>query len=184
VTGRSIVRRYKVKARMHKQSYFLAATILLILLSAAPLYSSNEISRAMKRMIDHRADDFAAIRKDPQDAYGERDYKSSVVVPDAKECYIRVEMKPRYADSCDVAESKNRALVMGKYAAYVKDLRAVTPASWMIWTEPRSKPSGEKTYVGPDRSHPVAMVGWVAEGMNANFFLLSVTVYAEGSVEQ
>jgi hypothetical protein len=184
VTGRSIVRRHKTQARMRKQSYFFAATLLLILLSAAPLLSSNEISRAMKQMIDHRADDFAAIRKDPQDAYGERDYKSSVVVPAAKECYIRVEMKPRYADSCDVAESRNRALVIGKYAAYAKYLRAVTPASWMIWTEPRTKPSGEKTYVGPDRSHPVAMVGWVAEGMNANFFLLTVAVYAEGSVKQ
>jgi hypothetical protein len=138
----------------------------------------------MKQIIDHRADDFSSIRKDPQDAYGETDYKSSVVVPAAKECYIRQEMKPRYADSCDVAESKNRALVLGKYAKYAKELRAVVPASWISWTEERSKPSGERTYVGPDRSHPAAMVGWVVEGMNANFFLLSVTVYAEGSVKQ
>jgi hypothetical protein len=138
----------------------------------------------MKHILDHRVDDFASIRKNPQDAYGERDYRSSIVVPAATECYIRQEMKPRYADSCDVAESKNRTLVLVKYAKYVKELRSVAPPSWISWTEQRTKPSGERTYVGPDRSHPVAMVGWLAEGMNANFFLLSVTFYAEGSVKQ
>jgi len=169
---------------MRHLRYFWTATLLMVLLPAAPLFPADEISRSMKQILDHRADDFASIRKNPQDAYGETDYKSSVVVPAATECYIRQEMKPRYADSCDVAESKNRVLVLGKYATYVKDLRAVAPASWISWTEPRTKPSGERTYVGPDRSHPAAMVGWVVEGMNANFFLLTVTVYAEGSVKQ
>jgi len=169
---------------MGQLRYFWTATLLMVLLPAAPLFPADEISRSMKQILDHRADDFASIRKNPQDAYGETDYKSSVVVPAATECYIRQEMKPRYADSCDVAESKNRVLVLGKYATYVKDLRAVAPASWISWTEPRTKPSGERTYVGPDRSHPAAMVGWVVEGMNANFFLLTVTVYAEGSVKQ
>ena len=152
----------------------------LILLWASPLFAAGEIAQAMKQILEHRSDDFASIRKDPQDAYGETDYKSKVVVPAATECYIRIEMKPHYADSCDVAESKNRALVIGKYAKYVKELRDAAPAAWVSWTE-ESKPSGERTYVGPDRSHPAAMVGWVAEGMNANFFLLTVTVYAEGS---
>jgi hypothetical protein len=169
---------------MGQLRYFWTATLLMLLLPASPLFPADEVSRSMKQILDHRADDFASIRKNPQDAYGETDYKSSVVVPAATECYIRQEMKPRYADSCDVAESKNRALVLGKYATYVKDLRAVAPASWISWTEPRTKPSGERTYVGPDRSHPAAMVGWVVEGMNANFFLLTVTVYAEGSVKQ
>jgi hypothetical protein len=158
--------------------------LLLVLLSASPLLAAGEISRTMKQILDHRSGDFASIRKDPQDAYGETDYKSSVVVPAATECYIRQEMKPRYADSCDVAESKNRALVLSKYAKYVKVLRGVAPPSWISWTEESSKPSGERTYVGPDRSHPAAMVGWVVEGMNANFFLLTVTFYAEGSVKQ
>jgi hypothetical protein len=164
--------------------FFSTVTLFLIFVSVSPLLAAGEVSRAMKQIIDHRAGDFASIRKDPQDAYGETAYKSTVVVPAAKECYIRVEMKPRYADSCDVAESKSRALVIGKYAAYVKDLRSVAPASWISWTEQRNKPTGESTYVGPDRSHPVAMVSWVVEGMNANFFLLTVTVYSEGSVKQ
>ena len=160
-------------------------TVLFLILSlASPSFPAGEISRAMKRIIDHRADDFAAIRKSPQNAYGETDYKSAVIIPDAKECYIRVGMRPRYADSCDVTESKNRAFVIGKYARYVKDLLSLAPSSWISWTEQQSKPTGEKTFVGPDRSHPVAMVGWVVEGMNANFFLLSVTVYAEGSLKE
>lgn len=169
---------------MRQRRHFWTATLLMLLLPASPLFPADEVSRSMKQILDHRADDFASIRKNPQDAYGETDYKSSVVVPAATACYIRQAMKPRYADSCDVAESKNRALVLAKYATYVKDLRAVAPASWISWTEPRTKPSGERTYVGPDRSHPAAMVGWVVEGMNANFFLLTVTVYAEGSVKQ
>ena len=169
---------------MQELRRFVTVAILLVPLASSPLIAADEVSRAIKQMIDHRADDFASIRKDGQEAYGETDYKSSVVVPPAKECYIRQEMKPRYADSCDVAESKNRALVLGKYATYVKELRASAPASWISWTEPRTKPTGERTYVGPDRSHPAAMVGWVVEGMNANFFLLTVTVYAEGSVMQ
>lgn len=168
---------------MRQLSIFFITAIFLMLVTS-PSLAAGEISRAMNQMIDHRTDDFAAIRKNPQDAYGETDYKSTVVVPDAKECYIRVGMKPRYEDTCDVTESKNRPFVIGKYAKYVKDLLSVTSPSWISWTEQQTKPTGEKTYVGPDRSHPVAMVGWVVEGMNANFFLLSVTVYAEGSLKQ
>ena len=164
--------------------FCMAAALLLISFPGPTSFAADEISRTMKQIIDHRSDDFAAIRKDPQDAYGETDYKSKVAIPAATECYIRVEMKPRYADSCDVAESKNRALLLAKYAKYAKELRSVTPAAWISWTESRTKPGGERTYVGPDRSHPAAMVGWVVEGMNANFFLLTVTVYAEGSVKQ
>jgi len=161
-----------------------AITPLIVLLSASHLPASDRISQTMKQIIDARAADFASIRTNPQDAYGETDYKSSVVIPSAKECYIRQEMKPRYADSCDVAESKNRARIVSKYAKYAKTLRAVAPASWISWTEERGKPGGERTYLGADRAHPAAMVGWVTEGMNANFFLLTVTVYAEGSVKQ
>ncbi|MGD0962404.1 MAG: hypothetical protein ABSA57_00725 [Candidatus Acidiferrales bacterium] len=169
---------------MHRVGCLSTTVLVVVLLLGSPLLAADEISRAMKQILDHRADDFVSIRKDPQDAYGETDYKSSVVVPAAKECYIRQEMKPHYAESCDVAESKNRALVTSKYAKYVKELRAVAPASWISWTEERTKPSGERIYLGPDRSHPAAMVGWVVEGMNANFFLLTVTVYAQGSVKQ
>jgi hypothetical protein len=96
----------------------MATTFLLIPFPAPTSFAADEISRTMKQIIDHRSDDFAAIRKDPQDAYGETDYKSTVAIPGATECYIRVEMKPRYADSCDVAESKNRALLLAKYASY------------------------------------------------------------------
>jgi hypothetical protein len=170
---------------MRRLTFFcIAATFLLISFAPGTSFAADDISRTMKQIIDHRSDDFAAIRKNPQDAYGETDYKSTVAIPGATECYIRVEMKPRYADSCDVAESKNRALLLAKYASYAKELRSVMPPAWISWTEPRTKPTGERTYVGPDRSHPAAMVGWVVEGMNANFFLLTVTVYAEGSVKQ
>jgi hypothetical protein len=167
----------------NQRCHFFAMFVLLLLL-APQISAADEVSRAIKQILDHRANDFASIRKDPQDAYGETDYKSTVVVPAAMECYIRIELKPHYADSCDVAESKNRALVMGKYAKYVKDLLGVAPATWVHWTEQSTKPAGEKTYVGPDRAHPAAMAGWLVEGMNANFFLLTVTVYAEGSVKQ
>ncbi len=109
---------------MQELRRFVTVAILWSCWRWSPLIAADEVSRAIKQMIDHRADDFASIRKDGQEAYGETDYKSSVVVPPAKECYIRQEMKPRYADSCDVAESKNRALVLGKYATYVKELRA------------------------------------------------------------
>jgi len=167
--------------------YSLSFTLLCSLLfglAGAPLGAADTVSQAMKQILDHRSDDFASIRTNPHDGYGETDYASKVVVPGAKECYIRQEIKPRYADGCDVADSKNRSAVLAKYARYVKDLRAAAPTSWISWTEEKAKPGGEATYVGPDRSHPAAKVGWVVEGMNANYFLLSVTFYAEGYVKQ
>ncbi len=166
--------------------FWAAAPLLIVLsgLSRVQLRAADEISRAMKQILDHRADDFALIRTDPHDGYGEIDYTSTITVPGAKECYIRQEIKPRYANSCDVTESKNRPVVIAQYAKFVKELRAAAPAPWIAWTEQKDKPSGERTYVGPDHLHPAAVVGWVVEGMNANYYLLSVTFYAEGYAKQ
>ena len=158
----------------------MLVAVVLSLFSAAALSAGDEISSAMKQILDQRKNDFASIRKDPHDASGEVDYMSTVVVPGAKRCYIRQDVKPHYSDRCDVAESKNRAAVMAKYATYVKDLKSATATTWTTWTEKKSRPAGEETYMGPDHSHPAASVGWVVEGMNADYYLLSVAFFADG----
>ena len=157
----------------------LVVTVLAAV--AASAWSAGDaVSSAMKKILDSRKDDFASIRTKPHDASGDTIYMSSVLVPDAKECYIQPESKPHYSDSCDVMESHNRAAVMAKYASYLKDLKAISPASWTTWTEKKSKPNGEETFLGPDHAHPAASVRWIVEGMNADYYLLSVTFYAEG----
>jgi hypothetical protein len=158
----------------------LAFAVILAVLSASTAPAADDVSGAMKKILESRHDDFAAIRTKPHDASGETVYMSTVVIPDAKECYIQPAAKPHYSDSCDVMESHNKAAVLGKYARFVKDVKALGPATWIIWTEKKSKPSGEETFFGPDHGHPAASVRWIVEGMNADYYLLSVTFYAEG----
>jgi hypothetical protein len=162
----------------------LGCAVLAAALLSSTVFAADEVSNAMKRILDSRKDDFASIRTKPHDASGETDYLSSVVVPEAKECYIQQDMKPHYADSCDVAESKDRAAVMAKYSKYVKELHSVSPSAWNTWSEKKTKPNGEETFVGPDHSHPVASVRWIVEGMNANYYLLTVRFFAEGAVRE
>jgi hypothetical protein len=165
--------------RAHHMALVAAA---LAAVSASALFAVDEVSHAMKQLLDSRKDDFASIRKDPHGYAGETTYMSSVLIPGAKQCYIQPESKPHYSDSCDVAESHNRAAVMAKYAEYLKDLKSVSSADWSTWTEKRSKPGGEETFIGPDHEHPAASVRWMVEGMDANYYLLTVTVYADGYV--
>jgi hypothetical protein len=153
---------------------------ILLAVSCSALSAADDVSSAMKKILDSRKDDFASIRTKPHDASGDTVYMSSVVVPPAKECFVQPESKPHYSDSCDVIESHNRTAVMAKYASYLRDLKAISPAAWTTWTEKKSKPNGEETFLGPDHQHPAASVRWIVEGMNADYYLLSVTFYAEG----
>ena len=77
-------------------------------------------------------------------------------------------------------ETKSRAALTSKYKQYVKALQDASPASWTSWTEHPGKSMGESTYFGPDRSHPAAAVHWVLEGMNRDWYDLSVAFYGEG----
>jgi hypothetical protein len=158
----------------------VASAVILTILCASVVPAADEVSSAMKKIFDSRKDDFSAIRTKPHDAAGGTVYMSTVVIPDAKECYIQPEAKPHYSDSCDVMESHNKTAVMGKYARFVKDVKALGPAAWTTWTETKSKPNGEETFIGADRAHPAASVRWIVEGMNADYYLLTVTFYAEG----
>jgi hypothetical protein len=164
----------------HRIAWVIAGFTIL---SASAIFAADEVSHAMKQILDSRKDDFAAIRKNPHQSAGETSYMSSVVIPTAKECYIQPESKPHYSDSCDVLESHNRTMVMAKYTQYLQDLKSVSPADWSTWTEKKSKPGGEETFIGPDHEHPAASVRWVVEGMNADYYLLTVTVFGDGYVQ-
>jgi hypothetical protein len=163
-----------------KRSYLLCGASLFILIVSPGLSALDELSGTMKQILDHRADDFASIRTNPHASGDETDYISTLIVAGAKQCYITQVAKPWYANSCDVLETKNRAILMAKYKKYVKALQDVSPASWKSWTETTPKPPTESTYLGPDRSHPAAAVRWDLEGMNMDWYNLNVTFYADG----
>jgi hypothetical protein len=163
-----------------RRLFLLFGTLLCILTASAGLSALDELSGTIKQILDHRANDFASIRKDPHVAGDETDYMSTLMVAGAKECYITVVAKPRYSDSCEISETKNRAILTARYKKYVKALLDASPASWMSWTESTAKPAKESTYIGPDRAHPAAAVRWDLEGMNNDWYSLSVTFYADG----
>ena len=163
-----------------RRPYLLYGMLLCILAVSASLSALDELSGTMKQILDHRANDFASIRKDPHVTGDETDYTSTLMVAGAKECYITQTAKPRYSDSCYVFETKNRAAVTARYKKYVKALQDASPSSWTSWTESTSKPASESAYFGPDRSHPAASVHWDLEGMNMDWYNLSVTFYADG----
>ena len=160
--------------------HICSAILALAVSSTSALFAADNVSGAMKKILDSRKDDFAAIRTSPHDVSDGTAYMSTVLVPGAKECYIQPEEKPHYSDSCDVIESHNRSAVMAKYASYMKALKEVSPSSWTTWSEKKAKPNGEETFIGPDHEHPAASIRWVVEGMNADYYLLSVTFYGEG----
>lgn len=153
---------------------------LATVIAGSILFAANDVSATLKKMLDQRANDFAAIRTSPHDMGGSTQYMSTLKLPGADECYIAPAEKPHYTDECSVAESKNRAAVLSKYNQYIKALRGVAPASWITWTEKSANPAGEDTYIGPDRTHPAATVRWNIEGMNSNYYLLTVKFFGEG----
>ncbi len=164
---------------MKRLNAFCAA-LLLVLLAGPGMFALDDLGASMKQILDHRGDDFASLRKDPHGSGDETAYASSVILPGAMQCYIAQTAKPHYSNECDVLETKNRGTLTAKYRQMVKALREVSPASWTSWTGHPGKPMGESTYVGPDRLHPAAAVHWVLEGMNLDWYDLSVTFYGEG----
>ena len=164
---------------MKRRNIFWAA-LLLFFLANARLIALDDLTARMKQILDHRADDFAAIRADPHGAGEETSYTSALSLPGAKQCYIARTSKPHFSNECEMLETKSRATLTAKYKQYVKALQEAAPASWTIWTEHPGKSMGESTYVGPDRSHPAAAVHWVLEGMNLDWYDLSVAFYGEG----
>jgi hypothetical protein len=163
-----------------KQVYPCLAALFLALLAGSCVFALDDLTASIKQILDHRGDDFASIRKDPRGSGEATAYASSVTLPGAMPCYIAQTAKPHYSNECDVMETKNRATLNAKYRQYVKALREASPASWTNWTEHSGKPMGESTCTGPDRLHPAAAVRWVLEGMNMDWYDLSVTFYAEG----
>ena len=158
-----------------------AALLLLLLLPAGPhALAMDDLAASIKQILDYRSDDFASLRKDPRGSGDETAYASTLMLPSAMQCYITQTAKPHYSNECDILETKNRATLNTKYSQYVKALRDASPASWTNWTEHSGKPMGETTYDGPDRLHPAAAVRWVLEGMNRDWYDLSVTFYGEG----
>jgi hypothetical protein len=152
----------------------------LLLLAASGLFAGDDLAGLMKQILDQRKGDFASLRKDPHGSGDETAYASMVILPGAMQCYIAQTAKPHYSNECDVLETKNRATLTAKYSQFVKALRAASPASWTSWTDHRGKSMGETTYFGTDQSHPAAAVHWVLEGMNLDWYDLSVTFYGEG----
>lgn len=161
-------------------SHIVLGTVLGIAFAASTLFAADQVSATLKKMLDQRANDFAAIRTSPHDMGGSTQYMSTLKLPGADECYIAPVEKPHYTDECSVAESKDRAAVVAKYNQYIKALRGVAPTSWITWTEKSANPTAEDTYIGPDRTHPAATVRWNIEGMNSNYYLLTVKFFGEG----
>ncbi len=163
-----------------KRTYPCLAALFLVLLAGPGLLALDDLAASMKQILDQRSDDFASLRKDPHGSGDETAYASSVILSGAMQCYIAQTAKPHYSDECDVMETKNRATLDAKYRQHVKALHNASRASWITWTEHSGKPMGESTYEGPDRLHPAAAVHWVLEGMNLDWYDLSVTFYGEG----
>lgn len=163
-----------------KRAYPSWAAFFLALLAGPGVFALDDLTASIKQILDHRSDDFASIRKDPHGSGDATAYASSVTLPGAMPCYIAQTANPHYSNECDVMETKNRATLNTKYKQYVKAIRDASPASWTNWTEHSGKPMGESTYIGPNRLHPAAAVRWVLEGMNMDWYDLSVTFYAEG----
>jgi hypothetical protein len=163
-----------------KRAYPCWAALFLVLLAGPCVFALDDLAASMKQILDHRGDDFAALRKDPHGSGDETAYASKVILPGAMQCYTAQTAKPHYSNECEVLETKNRATLNTKYRQYVKALRDASPASWTSWTEHPAKGMGESTYEGPDRMHPAAAVHWVLEGMNMDWYDLSVTFYGEG----
>jgi hypothetical protein len=169
-----------MKGRKMKRAYPFWAALFLALLAGPGAMALDDLSASMKQFLDHRGDDFASLRKDPHGSGDETAYASSVILSGAMQCYIAQTAKPHFSNECDVMETKSRATLNAKYRLYVKALRDASPASWTTWTDHPAKAMGELTYEGPDRSHPAAAVHWVLEGMNMDWYDLSVTFYGEG----
>jgi hypothetical protein len=163
-----------------KRAYLCWPALCLVLLAVPGAFALDDLAASVKQFLDHRGDDFASLRKDPHGSGDETAYASSVILFGAKQCYIAQTAKPHYSNECEVMETKNRATLNVKYRQYVKALRDASPASWTSWTDHPAKGMGESTYGGPDRLHPAAAVHWVLEGMNMDWYDLSVTFYAEG----
>ncbi|MGD0909000.1 MAG: hypothetical protein ABSA96_15570 [Candidatus Acidiferrales bacterium] len=163
-----------------KRPFVFWAGLFSMLVAGPGLLALDQISGAMKQILDHRGDDFASIRKDPQGSGDETVYSSTVLVPGAMKCYVALTAKPHYSNDCGVLETKNHAVLSAKYKNYVKALHEASPASWATWTKSTTKPAGEYTFTGPDKEHPAAAVHWALEGMNMDWYDLSVTFYAEG----
>lgn len=163
-----------------KRAFPCWAALFLVVLAGSIVFALDDLAASIKQILDHRGDDFASLRKDPHGSGNETAYASSVILSGAMQCYIAQTAKPHYSDECDVLETKNRATLNAKYRLYLKALRDASPASWISWTEHPAKAMGESTYEGPDRSHPAAAVHWVLEGMNQDWYDLSVTFYGEG----
>ena len=163
-----------------KRAYPFWAALFLALLAGPGAMALDDLSASMKQFLDHRGDDFASLRKDPHGSGDETAYASSVILSGAMQCYIAQTAKPHFSNECDVMETNSRATLNAKYRLYVKALRDVSRASWSSWTEHPTKGMGESTYEGPDQLHPAAAVHWVLEGMNMDWYDLSVTFYGEG----
>jgi hypothetical protein len=163
-----------------KRAYPCWAALFLLLLAGPRALALDDLAASIKQILDQRGDDFAALRKDPRGSGDETAYASTVILSGAMQCYIARTAKPHYSDECDIMETKNRATLNTKYSQYVKALRDASPASWISWTEHTGKPMGETTYDGPDRLHPAAATHWILEGMNMDWYDLSVTFYGEG----
>ena len=152
----------------------------MVLLASSGLFALDDLAAKIKQILNQRGDDFAAIRKDPHGAGDETSYTSAVSLPGAKQCYIAPTSKPHFSNECDMLETKSRPVLTTKYKQYVKALQEASPASWTSWIEHPGKSMGESSYVGPDRSHPAAAVHWVLEGMNMDWYDLSLEFYGEG----
>jgi len=163
-----------------KREYPCWAALFLLLLAGPRARALDDLTASIKQILDHRGDDFASLRQDPHGSGDETAYGSTVILSGAMQCYIAQTAKPHYSNECDILETKNRATLNTKYAQYVKALRDASPTSWINWTEHSGQPMGETTYDGPDRLHPAAAVQWVLEGMNMDWYDLSVTFYGEG----
>lgn len=163
-----------------KRPFMLWAAVFSILAAGPVALALDELSGPMKQILDHRSDNFSSIRKNPRGDGDEIVYSSAIILPGADKCYIAPTAKPYYSDECSVLETKNHAAVMARYKKMVKALREASPASWMVWTKQSIKPPGESTSLGPDRTHPAASINWALEGMNMDWYDLSVTFYAEG----
>ena len=165
-----------------RTSKLLLGAIVPILVIASNLRAADALSSAMKQILDHRTGAFSSIRKDPRGSGDDTMYASTISLPGTTECYISKNAKTGFTDSCDVVETKKRAVLVAQYKKYIKALRDAAPSSWITWTVTTTEPTGKQTHIGPDNTHPAATVKWALEGMNKNFYELTVTFYADGYV--
>jgi hypothetical protein len=147
----------------------------------------DDVCAAMKKILQNRDNDFASIRKDPQEITGETNYtiyKSTLTLPTEPQpdCLVRTEKGQHSSVICTFPELKDRAKAISFYGDRVKQMLDAMPQGCTSWVVPAPpQVVGGWTFIGTDGDHPFADVKWMRIGLpNKYTYSIIIAFYASG----